>query len=70
MRQTPIHKLSPSQRRAEIVQILAQAVRRLANYSPNSPETLRIRKETEESSLTELDVSPESRLHVCNDNTL
>ena len=70
MRQTPTQKLSPSQRRAEIVQILVQAVRRLANSSPNSPETLRIREETAVSSLTSLDVSSESRLHVCNDNTL
>jgi len=67
MRQTPTHKLSPSQRRAEIVQILTQAVRRLANSSPNVPETL---GNSEESSLTSLDVSPELRLHVCNDNTL
>jgi hypothetical protein len=67
MRQTPTHKLSPSQRRAEIVQILTQAVRRLANSSPNVPET---HGNSEESSLTSLDVSPELRLHVCNDNTL
>ena len=70
MRQTPPHKLSPSQRRAEIVQILVQGVRRLANSSPNLPETLENGEESEESSLTSLDVSPESRLHVCNDNTL
>jgi len=70
MHQTPTHKLSPSQRRAEIVQILTQAVRRLANSSPNSPETLGNGEESEESSLTSLDVLPESRLHVCNDNTL
>ena len=70
MRQTPTQKLSPSQRRAEIVQILVQAVRRLANSSPNSPETLRIREETAVSSLTFLDVSSESRLHVYNDNAL
>jgi hypothetical protein len=70
MRQTPIHKLSPRQRRAEIVQILTQAVRRLANSAPNLPETLENGEESEESSLTSLDVSPESRLHVCNDNTL
>ncbi|NLX14808.1 MAG: hypothetical protein GXY44_14320 [Phycisphaerales bacterium] len=70
MHQTPTHKLSPSQRRAEIVQILTQAVRRLANSSPNSPETLGNSEESEESSLTSLDVSPELRLHVCNDNTL
>ena len=70
MRQTSTHKLSPSQRRAEIVQILTQAVRRLANSSPNLPETLRISKESKKSSLTELDVSPETRLHVYNDNAL
>jgi len=70
MRQTPPHKLSPSQGRAEIVQILTQAVRRLANSAPNSPETLGNSEESEESSLTSLDVSPESRLHVCSDNTL
>ena len=70
MRQKPTNKLSPSQRRAEIVQILTQAVRRLANSSPNSSETLVNSEESEESSLTSLDVSPESRLHVCNANTL
>ena len=69
MRQKPTNKLSPSQRRAEIVQILTQAVRRLANSSPNSSETLGNSEESEESSLTSLDVSPESRLHV-NANTL
>ena len=66
MRQTPLTN-PPSQRRAEIVQIL-----------PGCPPTnLRpIRRnlgngeEFEESSLTSLDVSPELRLHVCNDNTL
>jgi len=70
MHQMPTHKLSPGQRRAEIIQILTQAVRRLANSSPNVPETLGNSEESEESSLTSLDVSPESRLHVCNDNTL
>lgn len=70
MHQTPIHKLSPSQRRAEIVQILVQAIRRLTNSSPNSPKTLGNSEESEKYSLTSLDVSPESRLHVCNDNTL
>jgi len=70
MRQAPTYKLSPSQRRAEIVQILTQAVRRLANSASTSPETLGNREESGESSLTSLDVSPKSRLHVCNDNTL
>jgi len=70
MRQTPTHKLSPSQRRAEIVQILTQAVRRLVNSAPNVPETLENGEESGDYSLTSLDVSPESRLHVCNDKTL
>jgi hypothetical protein len=47
MYQTPIHKLSPSQRRAEIVQILTQAVRRLADSSQNVPETLENCEESE-----------------------
>ena len=63
-------QLSPSQRRAEIIQILTQAVRRLANSSPSSLETLGNGEESEESSLTSLDVSPESRLHCLCDNAL
>lgn len=62
--------LSPEQRRDEIVRIFSQCLRRLANSSPKLPETLGNGEESEESSLTSLDVSPESRLHVCNDNTL
>ncbi len=62
--------LSPEQRRDEIVRIFSQCLRRLANSSPNSPETLGNGEESEESSLTSLDVSPESRLHVCNDKKL
>ncbi len=52
MRQMPTHKLLPSQRRAEIVQILALAVRRLADSSHNMSETLKNLEETEESPLT------------------
>jgi hypothetical protein len=62
--------LSPEQRRNEIVRIFSQGLRRLANASPNLPKILTNGEKTEESSLTSLDVSPESRLHVCNDNAL
>ena len=62
--------LSPEQRRDEIVRIFSQGLRRLVSSSPNLPETLGNGEETEESPLTSLDVSPESRLHVCNDNAL
>lgn len=70
MHQTPTHKLSPIQRRAEIVQIFTQAVRRLANPLPNSPKNFENSEKSEEPSLTSLDVSPKLRLPVCNDNTL
>ena len=61
MRETPVHELTPAQRRAEIVQILTMAVRRWdqqrgraiieASSPPEAETTL------EKSGLTGLDVS-------------
>jgi hypothetical protein len=68
-----IHTLSPGGRRAELVHILSKAVRRLAKNLASSPEPLKNYENKAESSLTPLDLSPKTRLHVCrvnNDNSL
>ena len=63
MRETPVHELTPAQRRAEIVQILTMAVRRWDQQRGRAiiEEGLQssgAEAPTKKSGLTGLDVSP------------
>ncbi len=64
------YSLSPEQRQREIVRIFSQGLRRLAHSSIKSQDSLgnlENHEKISESSLTVLDVSPQLRLHVCNE---
>ena len=58
MQYTPIHKLSPQQRREEIIEILARAAIRLCSFTENDTESSKKRPESAKSALTSLDVLP------------
>lgn len=58
MHYTPAHKLSPQQSREEIIEILARAAIRLSCSTVNDTKSSNKSKESAESPLTSLDVSP------------
>jgi hypothetical protein len=65
-----VRKLSPDERRGELVTLLTTAVRKLVKTAAGSPESQEICRKKANSSLTSLDVSEEKRLHVSKDNYL
>lgn len=62
--------ISTAHRRTVLVEILSEAACRLAGISVNPRTNSQFRSNSAESSLTELDLSSQTRLHVSDDNLL
>jgi len=62
--------ISAQHRRTVLVEILSEAACRLAGISVNPRANSQFRSNSSESSLTELDLSGETRLHVSDDKLL